>query len=48
VPIITQHGLWGLLVAHACQSTHNWSVEEIAAMQLGAEDLATARSIRDN
>jgi GAF domain-containing protein len=48
VPILTQHGLWGLLVAHACQSTKNWSTEEIAAMQVGAEDLAKARSIRDN
>jgi GAF domain-containing protein len=48
VPILTQHGLWGLLAAHACQSTQNWSAEEIATMQVGAEDLAKARSIRDN
>ena len=48
VPILTEHGLWGLLVAHACQSNQNWSAGEIAAMQVGAEKLATARSIRDN
>ncbi len=48
VPILTKQGLWGLLVAHACQSSQNWSAEEIAAMQLGAEDLAKARSIRDS
>ncbi len=48
VPILTQRGLWGLLVAHACQSTHNWTTEEITAMQTGAEELATARSIRES
>jgi GAF domain-containing protein len=48
VPILTQHGLWGLLAAHSCQSTKNWTAEEIATMQIGAEDLAKARSIRDN
>jgi GAF domain-containing protein len=48
VPILTQHGLWGLLAAHACQSAKNWTAEEIATMQIGAEDLAKARSIRDN
>lgn len=46
VPILTQRGLWGLLVAHKCQSTHLWNSAEITAMQAGATDIATAPSIR--
>jgi GAF domain-containing protein len=47
VPILTSHGLWGLLVAHHCQGTRSWSVEEIERMQAGALALATASSIND-
>jgi GAF domain-containing protein len=45
VPILTPKGLWGLLVAHQCQSTYAWTVNEIAAMQSAAQDLAAAPSI---
>ncbi|WP_309742973.1 MULTISPECIES: GAF domain-containing protein [unclassified Chamaesiphon] len=48
VPILTQRGLWGLLAAHQCQSTHNWQPSEIAAMVASARDLATFPSIRDS
>jgi GAF domain-containing protein len=46
VPILIDRGLWGLLVAHQCQSTYAWSPAEIIAMQAGAEKLAMSESIR--
>lgn len=45
VPVLNTRGLWGLLVAHQCQTTHPWTPTEIAAMQAGANDLAVAPSI---
>jgi GAF domain-containing protein len=48
VPVLNERGLWGLLVAHQCRSTHAWSLAEIAAMQAGANTLAVAPSIRDS
>ena len=48
VPIINQRGLWGLLVAHHCQSTYAWSLAEIATMQTAAYDLAISPSIQDS
>jgi GAF domain-containing protein len=47
VPVLTQKGLWGLLVAHHCRSTHPWSESDVKLMQDGATTLATAPSIRD-
>ncbi|WP_228041195.1 GAF domain-containing protein [Nodosilinea sp. LEGE 07088] len=46
VPVLTPNGLWGLLVAHHCQSTYPWSEADIVAMQQGAETLAMAPSVR--
>ena len=48
VPIINERGLWGLLVAHQCRSTHVWSPDEIMAMQVAAGNLAIARSIQNS
>lgn len=48
VPVLNQRGLWGLLVAHDCQSTHIWTPDEIVAMQAGAHSLAIAPSIQDS
>jgi GAF domain-containing protein len=48
VPILIDRGLWGLLVAHQCQSTYNWSMVEINAMQSAAAKLALAPSIKDS
>jgi GAF domain-containing protein len=45
VPILTSQGLWGLLVAHHCQSPRSWSAADIERMQAGALVLATASSI---
>ncbi|PSB28553.1 GAF domain-containing protein [Stenomitos frigidus] len=36
VPILIPQGLWGLLVAHHCQSTRSWAEADITAMQEGA------------
>jgi transcriptional regulator with GAF, ATPase, and Fis domain len=47
VPILTSHGLWGLLVAHHCQGTRSWSATEIERMQAGALVLAKASSINE-
>jgi GAF domain-containing protein len=48
VPILTDGGLWGLLVAHQCQSTYDWQPSEIMAMQTAAHNLATSPSIKDS
>jgi GAF domain-containing protein len=48
VPVLTAKGLWGLLVAHQCQSTYDWLSSEIIAMQTAAQQLAMSPSIRDN
>jgi GAF domain-containing protein len=46
VPVLTPKGLWGLLIAHHCQSVRPWTDSDITAMQQGAEALANAPSIR--
>jgi GAF domain-containing protein len=48
VPVLTDKGLWGLLVAHHCQSTYDWLPTEITAMQSAANKLAISPRIRDN
>ncbi len=46
VPVLIPQGLWGLLVAHHCQSARTWTDSEISTMRQGAEALAIAPSIR--
>ncbi|MEM6252449.1 MAG: GAF domain-containing protein [Cyanobacteria bacterium P01_D01_bin.156] len=46
VPILTEQGLWGLLVAHHCRATKAWSEADIGQMRSGAEILASAASIK--
>lgn len=48
VPVLIDRGLWGLLVAHQCQSIYAWNPAEITAMQAGAEKLAVSESIRNS
>jgi len=48
VPVLIPKGLWGLLVAHHCQSVRPWSDNDIALMRAGAEKLAFSPAIRDN
>lgn len=45
VPILTQKGLWGLLVAHHCTAPRHWSQKDIEVLQAGAQHLAAAPSI---
>ena len=45
VPVWVHQGLWGLLVAHHCQSPLTWTESDIQAMQQGAETLAIAPAI---
>jgi GAF domain-containing protein len=47
VPILVPKGLWGLLVAHHCNSPHNWLRAEIEQMREGAKALANTPSIQD-
>jgi GAF domain-containing protein len=48
VPVLIDRGLWGLLVAHQCQTTYAWSPAEIMAMQAGAKKLAVSDRIRNS
>ena len=48
VPVITSKGLWGLLVAHHCQSAFNWSENHVETMKTGAEKLAQAKTIQND
>lgn len=48
VPILTPRGLWGLLVAHQCQSSRTWSSSDVELMQKEARILATAPCILES
>lgn len=45
-PILTSQGLWGLLVAHHCQTPRPWSAADIERMQAGATAIADSPSIK--
>jgi GAF domain-containing protein len=45
VPVLNPKGLWGLLIAHHCQSPHSWSSKDIQLMQESAITLAENTSI---
>jgi GAF domain-containing protein len=45
VPIVVPKGLWGLLVAHHCQSPRNWSQADINLIKTAAKTLATDSNI---
>lgn len=48
VPVLPPKGLWGLLIAHHCQSPRTWSDADIKAMEKGAKNLADAAAIRES
>ena len=48
VPILTQRGLWGLLVAHHCESVRHWHNDDIQLMQAAAQTLSSAPSIKSS
>lgn len=45
-PILTQKGLWGLLVAHHCQKVRTWNEADIAAIRQSATVLASSPAIQ--
>lgn len=45
VPVLPPGGLWGLLVAHHCQSPVDWSEEQVEAMKRGAKSLLQSETI---
>ncbi|WP_392531911.1 GAF domain-containing protein [Nostoc sp. C117] len=48
VPILIPRGLWGLLAAHHCQGSHDWSPLDIEIMQTAAQTLATDHNILES
>lgn len=48
VPILTNKGLWGLLIAHHCQAPRPWSEADIKLVEQGATTLATSPAIQDS
>lgn len=44
-PILTDKGLWGLLIAHHCQTSRLWTPSDIEMMQSEAKNLALSPSI---
>jgi len=45
VPVLVNNDLWGLLVAHHCSSTHDWSASAVSQMLEAAETLATSPTL---
>ncbi|MBH8554381.1 GAF domain-containing protein [Nostocaceae cyanobacterium CENA357] len=48
VPILIPKGLWGLLVAHHCQTPCSWSQSDVELMQTAAQTLATDSNILES
>jgi GAF domain-containing protein len=48
VPVLTAKGLWGLLVAHHCQSVRDWSELDIQLLQSAAKTLSAAPSVQSS
>lgn len=46
-PVLTNSGLWGLLIAHHCQTAFDWSAEHIKTIKEGTEILAKAKAINE-
>ncbi len=48
VPVLTDKGLWGLLVAHHCQAVRAWRQSDIDLFKVAATALSTAPSIHSS
>ncbi|MEG4454882.1 GAF domain-containing protein [Microcoleus sp. N9_A1] len=48
VPILTNKGLWGLLIAHQCSGPRTWSLSDIEFMQKQAQNMAMSPTIQDS
>ncbi len=47
IPILNSQGLWGLLIAHHCESPRTWLEKDIELMQLAAKNLESVAAIQD-
>ncbi|GAB4291693.1 MAG: hypothetical protein Fur0025_26990 [Oscillatoriaceae cyanobacterium] len=45
VPVITHSSLWGLLAAHQCYATRNWTEADINFLREEAENVAASPAI---
>lgn len=45
VPLLGSQGLWGLLIAHHCQSSKLWTLSEIEAMKTAAVRLEQSQTL---
>ncbi len=45
VPVLVRDTLWGLLVAHHCDATRDWSASDVSQMLEAAEQLASSPTI---
>ena len=45
VPVLVAGDLWGLLVAHHCENTRQWSAGEVSQMLEAAEQLADSPAV---
>lgn len=48
VPILTEKGLWGLLIAHQCTGPRTWLRSDIEFMQQQAQNMAMSPTIQDS
>jgi len=48
VPVLSDRGLWGLLIAHQCQGPRQWTAAEIEVMQTSAAKLSTSPLIQSS
>lgn len=48
VPVLSDRGLWGLLIAHHCQAPHQWQAADIDTMRQSAATLATSPLIQSS
>lgn len=48
VPVLTNKGLWGLLIAHHCQAPRPWSEADIEQVKQAATLLANSPAIQDS
>ncbi|MBZ8179303.1 GAF domain-containing protein [Oscillatoria salina] len=48
VPVLNHDKLWGLLIAHHCQSPHPWSNSDIELMRAEAKNIALSPAIQNS
>lgn len=46
VPVLVHQRLWGLLIAHHCQSSHHWAPTDLDAVQAAADQLSQSPALQ--